>query len=74
MVGMRSRLHGGRLSLEPLAARLGALSPVAILDRGYAIVTNEEGRVVKSAADAPPATRVRARVARGVISARVEAE
>ncbi|HEY3440610.1 MAG TPA: hypothetical protein VGK29_07660 [Paludibaculum sp.] len=40
-------------------------------DRGYVIVTNEQGQVVKSLADAPAATMVRARVARGVITARV---
>lgn len=73
-VGVGARLHGARLHLAPLAARLGALSPVSILDRGYAIVTNEEGRVVKSPADAPVATRVRARVAGGVLAARVEVE
>jgi exodeoxyribonuclease VII large subunit len=71
VVGVRARLHGGRLSLEPLAARLGALSPVAILERGYAIVTTEQGAVVKAPEDAPSATNIRARVARGVIKARV---
>ncbi len=72
--GAQARLHGARLRMEPLAAQLGALSPVAVLDRGYAIVTNEQGQVVKSPADAAPGARVRARVARGVIAARVEAE
>lgn len=71
---LRAQLHGARLRVEPLAARLGALSPEAILDRGYAIVTNEQGRVVKTPADAPLTTRVRARVARGTLTARVEAE
>jgi len=70
-VRVNARLHAAQLRLEPLAARVGALSPVAILDRGYAIVTNEQGQVVKSPSDAPAATLVQARVARGVITARV---
>jgi exodeoxyribonuclease VII large subunit len=60
--------------LGPAASRLEALSPVAVLERGYAIVTNEEGRVVKAPVDAAVGSRVKARVARGAITARVEAE
>ena len=70
-VAVRSRLHGARLRLEPVAARLGALNPHAILDRGYAIVTNEQGQVVKAPADAPVGTSIWAKVARGEIAARV---
>ena len=39
--------------LNPLLAHLTQLSPLKILDRGYAIVTNEAGGIVKQPADAP---------------------
>ena len=45
-----TRAHG---RLNPLIAHLTQLSPLKILDRGYAIVTNEGGGIVKQPADAP---------------------
>jgi exodeoxyribonuclease VII large subunit len=55
-------------------ASFGALDPKAILQRGYAIVTTEDGRVVRDVAQAPPNTRVRAQLAHGILTARVEPE
>ncbi len=63
-----TRAHG---SLEPLMAHLTQLSPLKILDRGYAIVTNEGGGIVKQPADAPVDSGVRIRLAQGEIAARV---
>src|ERR1700733_12399243 len=40
--------HGARLN--QLSGRLGALSPVAILDRGYALIFDAAGNLVKDAA------------------------
>jgi len=56
--------------LAPLEAHLKQLSPVKILERGYAIV-EREGRVVKSPADAPVGSDVRVRLAEGELGARV---
>ncbi|MEZ5402100.1 MAG: exodeoxyribonuclease VII large subunit [Bryobacteraceae bacterium] len=68
---MGGRLAGWRLRWERAGARLETLSPVRILARGYAIVT-VEGRVVRDSADAAVGGRVRVRLARGGLTARVE--
>ena len=65
----RAALAGRRL--ETLSAHLSQLSPLRILERGYAIVRNERGVVVKSTADAPPDAVVDIRVARASLRARV---
>ncbi len=44
---MRLRLSGARGRLGPLEAHLKQLSPLTILDRGYAIV-EREGKIVKA--------------------------
>ena len=62
-----------RPRLAALAGRLEALSPLAILARGYAVVRRvEDGRVVTDEAQVAAGDRVRVRVARGEIAARVE--
>ncbi|MCS7315927.1 MAG: exodeoxyribonuclease VII large subunit [Bryobacterales bacterium] len=68
---MRERLAGMRARLEPLVAQLSQLSPLRVLERGYAIVQDEAGRVVKDASEAPPATRLHVRLARGRLRATV---
>jgi exodeoxyribonuclease VII large subunit len=62
------RSHG---RLNPLVAHLTQLSPLKILDRGYAIVTNEAGSIVKGPADAPVDSSLGIRLAQGEIAARV---
>jgi exodeoxyribonuclease VII large subunit len=63
-----TRAHGG---LNALTAHLTQLSPLKILDRGYAIVTNERGAIVKQPADAPADSEIGIRLAQGKIAARV---
>lgn len=59
--------------LEHLSARLGTLGPAATLARGYAVAqVLDDGRVLRSAADAPAGTRLRIRVADGAITTRSE--
>lgn len=66
-------LARGRAGLANAAARLDALSPLATLDRGYAIVRrSDDGRVVRSCDLAPPGTPVEALLADGVLACRVE--
>jgi exodeoxyribonuclease VII large subunit len=67
---LRLKLSRAHQTLGPLAAHLEQLSPLKILDRGYAIV-QRDGRVVKAPDEAPPPSEVRVRVARGEFKARV---
>ena len=48
-----------------------ALSPLRVLERGYAIVSNRGG-IVKDSAAAPPASRIHIRLAKGELDAAVE--
>jgi exodeoxyribonuclease VII large subunit len=66
---MRLRLSRAHSAWSPAQARLEQLSPVKILERGYAIVQDASGRVIKASSDAPTGTRIRARLAHGQLSA-----
>jgi exodeoxyribonuclease VII large subunit len=66
----RLRLSRARGDLAPLAAHLAQLSPLKILDRGYAIV-ERDGKIVKTPADAPQDCEIQVRVAQGRFKARV---
>jgi exodeoxyribonuclease VII large subunit len=65
------RLARRRSRLELLSAKLSQLSPLRILERGYAIVTNQIG-IVKSASQAPPGSEIHVRLALGELDATVE--
>jgi exodeoxyribonuclease VII large subunit len=65
---MRARLVRRRGTLEQLAAQLSQLSPLRVLERGYAIVSNQAG-VVTDAASAPPDSRIHVRLHRGALDA-----
>jgi exodeoxyribonuclease VII large subunit len=67
---VRLRLSQARAVLAPLQAHLGQLSPLKILDRGYAIV-ERDGHIVKTPAEAPAGSKLRVRLARGEIAAQV---
>jgi exodeoxyribonuclease VII large subunit len=60
-----------RAALEQTAGRLGALSPRATLNRGYAIVRGEDG-IVRSPAGVSSGDRVDVEVAEGRFGARVD--
>jgi exodeoxyribonuclease VII large subunit len=68
------RLSRARGDLAPLSAHLAQLSPLKILDRGYAIVERAgqgEKKIVKAPADAPIGSDVRLRLASGELSAKI---
>ena len=69
---MRLALDSRQKKLLPLVRTLNAVSPLATLDRGYAIVSAEGGEILRNAADAKPGTLIDARLAHGKIRARVE--
>ena len=58
--------------LEQLSGRLDALSPMAILERGYALVFDASGKLVKDAAQVQVGEEISARLARGEIGAVVK--
>lgn len=68
---MRNLLLLRRGHLEQLTARLQALSPLAILERGYALVFDAKGTLIKSPNQAPAGTNINARLAHGRIEATV---
>jgi exodeoxyribonuclease VII large subunit len=67
---IRIRLSDARSALGVSAAHLAQLSPLKILDRGYAIV-EKDTRIVKSPEDAPKGSSVRIRVAKGELRGRI---
>jgi exodeoxyribonuclease VII large subunit len=67
-----AQLRRARERLLPLVGTLHAVSPLATLDRGYAIVSGAGGEILRDAASAPVGTLIEARLARGSIRARVE--
>ncbi|HEY2464720.1 MAG TPA: exodeoxyribonuclease VII large subunit [Steroidobacteraceae bacterium] len=67
-----TRLHLARERLSPLVRTLNAVSPLATLDRGYAIVSHVSGVIVRNAAEVGPGTPIEVRLAVGKIRAKVE--
>ena len=57
--------------LDQTTAHLSQLSPLRILDRGYAIVTNETGQIVKDSAAAAADSAIQVLLARGRLEAKV---
>jgi exodeoxyribonuclease VII large subunit len=61
-----------RSKLARLAAQLHALSPVAVLGRGYSLARAADGRLLSHVADLTAGTAFTLTVADGVVAARVE--
>lgn len=61
----RRRIDQARRSFDNDVARLRTLSPQGTLDRGYAVVQNEHGTLVRDAEAVSPGQRLRVRVAVG---------
>jgi exodeoxyribonuclease VII large subunit len=68
----RAYLAGHRSRVERFAAEINALSPVRILERGYALVFDSQGSLVKDAAQLAPGQEVSARLAHGSFTAEVK--
>lgn len=67
---MRVRLARRHSRLDQLTAKLSQLSPLRILERGYAIVSNQNG-IVKEAGAAPAGSVIHVRLAKGELDADV---
>lgn len=68
---MDSQLASRKGALGLLSVRLQALSPLNVLERGYAIVQLQDGTVVRRSEEAPPGSDLSIRVASGRLAARV---
>jgi exodeoxyribonuclease VII large subunit len=61
-----------RARVARLAAQIQALSPLAVLGRGYSLARGPDGRLLRQVADFPPGARFTLTVADGTVAARVE--
>jgi exodeoxyribonuclease VII large subunit len=68
----QSYLAARRARTERLTAQLEALSPVRILERGYALVFDASGALVKDASKLAVGSEISAQVARGRFTAEVK--
>lgn len=68
---LNQQLARQRHVLELLSARLDSLGPVRTLERGYAIVQDSEGNLVKSASQLSAGDVIRTRLGQGSISSEV---
>jgi len=68
----RHYLQGARQRLDKRSAQLDAYSPLAVLQRGYAIVTKADHVVVRGPDQVSPGEILGVRVARGEFKARKE--
>jgi exodeoxyribonuclease VII large subunit len=67
-----SRLQTAKQRLALLMNALHTVSPLATLQRGYAIVSNEEGAIITQSTSLKPGERIHAQLAQGQFHARVE--
>ena len=72
MLASGRRIERGRQNLSRLAAHLGALDPLGVLGRGYALVQDGEGRVVSSVHDLHEGDDVTLRLSGGRATAHIE--
>ncbi len=61
-----------RSRLEQLSGQIEALSPLAILERGYALVFDSSARLLKDAEQVSPGDEILARLLRGTVTAVVK--
>jgi exodeoxyribonuclease VII large subunit len=69
---MKAVLLRNRSWLDRIERQLEALSPIAILERGYALVFDSSGKLVKDSMQVDAGERISAKLARGQVTARVE--
>ncbi len=68
----RERLRSERTNLDTLSAKLNALGPSAVLERGYAILTDSAGKTVTGVSTLKPKDRIEITMRDGTAEANVE--
>jgi exodeoxyribonuclease VII large subunit len=71
-LGVERQLNRRRTQLGELGAKLDALSPLAVLQRGFSVARDKEGRVLKRRQDFKAGQAFTLRVTDGTIPARME--
>jgi len=71
---LERRVHESAAHLDALDARLHSLSPLAVLERGYALVLDAAGGVVRSTVQVAPGDKVTTRLTDGGFISRVESK
>jgi exodeoxyribonuclease VII large subunit len=66
------RMKSARESMQNQAQLLNSISPLNTLQRGYAIVSDEQGEIVRSSSQVGPGEQITARLAAGQLECRVE--
>ena len=70
--GIQNLLNQRKSKAELLRHKLDALSPLAVLDRGYSIVTDKDGKTLKSTKQAKPGDNISITLSDGRILADVQ--
>lgn len=73
MLAAQARLQHCQSRLAPALRALHAVSPLATLDRGYAIVSDSDGSILRDAGGSRKGDRITARLARGELQCTVDA-
>jgi exodeoxyribonuclease VII large subunit len=68
----RGELARRRHVVEATRAKLGALSPLNVLERGFSLAQLADGRLLTQASDARPGDAIRVRLRRGEVHATVD--
>jgi len=69
---LAQQLDRPRADLQRISAQLDALSPLRVLERGYAVPSGPDGRILRRLAEFPAGLPFSLRVADGRVAARVE--
>jgi exodeoxyribonuclease VII large subunit len=69
---METKLQQARERLALAAASLDALSPLGVLQRGYAIAQDASGKLVRDARSVAPGDELSVRLAKGKLGTRIE--
>ncbi|PCF95404.1 exodeoxyribonuclease VII large subunit [Vreelandella nigrificans] len=69
---MQRALEVRRVRLNSAARELNAISPLAVLGRGYAIAQDEKGQVIRRADDTQPGQKIKLKLAEGRLSVEVK--
>ena len=71
---LERRVHESAARLSALDARLHSLSPLAVLERGYALVIDAQGGVIRSTAQVAAGDKVTTRLSDGAFISSVESK